>query len=261
MPDHSVRPIVVKLGGSTLGAHDTSLADLATLAREGTPLIVVHGGGKAITEWLTRLGTPTRFVRGLRVTDEASIDVVVGVLGGLVNTQLVAELTRLGAPAVGLSGVDGGLLLVEQADPDLGYVGSIIEVRPALLRQVLASGLVPVIAPIGRGREDGALYNLNADTAAGAIAAAVEAERLIFLTDVAGVHGAEGKVLARLDEAMARELIQTGVIGSGMIPKVEACLTAGRAVIADGREPGALARALREEIGTLVVNGTVGAAL
>ncbi|MCS6801647.1 MAG: acetylglutamate kinase [Chloroflexota bacterium] len=253
MADHSQRPIVVKLGGSTLGDHDTSLADLAALARAGLPVVVVHGGGKAITEWLRRLGAPTRFVRGLRVTDAMSLEVVLGVLGGLVNTQLVAELGRAGAPAVGLTGADGGLLLVEPADPELGFVGAIAEVRPAILRQLLDAGLVPVVAPIGLGRRDGALYNLNADTAAGAIAAALEAERLIFLTDVAGVRGADGSLLPALDPVTARALIDAGVIASGMIPKVEAGLAAGRAVIADGRLPGALGRALREESGTLVL--------
>lgn len=252
MANQSQRPIVVKLGGSTLGAHDTSIADLAALARSGLPVVVVHGGGKAITDWLIRLGAPTRFVRGLRVTDATSLEVVLGVLGGLVNTQVVAELARAGAPAVGLTGADDRLLLVEPADPELGFVGTIVEVRPALLRQVLAAGLVPVVAPLGLDR-DGALYNLNADTAAGAIAAALEADQLIFLTDVEGVRDADGTLLRSLDPATTRALIEAGVIASGMIPKVEAGLAAGRAVIADGREPGALGRALREEVGTLVI--------
>ncbi|GIW08454.1 MAG: acetylglutamate kinase [Dehalococcoidia bacterium] len=253
MTEQAVRPVVVKLGGSTLGAHDTSLADLAALARAGGSVVIVHGGGKAITDWLSRLGSPTRFVRGLRVTDEASLDIVLGVLAGMVNTQLVAELARHGAPAVGLTGADGGLLLVEQADRELGYVGTIVEVRPEILRRLLTAGLVPVVAPIGLGRSDGALYNLNADTAAGAIAAAIAAERLIFLTDVEGVRDAEGALLATLDEARAQALIEAGAIAGGMIPKVEACLAAGRAVIADGRQPGALERAMREESGTLVL--------
>lgn len=246
------RPVVVKIGGSTLGAHDTSLADVARLAAGGRPVVVVHGGGKAITDWLGRLGAPTRFVRGLRVTDGSSIEVVAGVLAGMVNTQLVAELGRAGATAIGLTGVDGRMLVVDQADPELGYVGEIVSVDPLPLTLALQAGAVPVVAPIGLGRADGARYNLNADTAAGALAAALGAERLVFLTDVEGVRGADGSLLRELTGDEARRLIADGVIASGMIPKVEACLAAGEATIADGRQAGALDRALRDEVGTRV---------
>ncbi|MCL6647597.1 MAG: acetylglutamate kinase [Chloroflexi bacterium] len=246
------RPVVVKIGGSTLGTHDTTIAELAALARDGLPLVIVHGGGKTITEWLARLGASTRFVRGLRVTDAPTLETVVAVLGGLVNTQIVAELAARGVPAVGLSGVDDGLFLVEPDDPDLGFVGRVVECNVGLVRQLLAAGRTPVIAPIGRGRASEQLYNLNGDTAAGVLARALGAERLVFLTEVAGVRGPDGALISTLTAAEAQRLIGQGVIAGGMIPKVEAGLAAGEAVIADGRAPGAVVAALQGTAGTVV---------
>jgi acetylglutamate kinase len=243
MPD----TIVVKIGGSTLGSHDTTLADVAELAKRGLRPVVVHGGGAMISDWLTRLNVPTRFERGLRVTDEASLDVVVAVLGGVVNKQLVRSLQALGAQAIGLTGADGGLLRCEIADPSLGFVGDVTSVEAGLLDTLLEQGTIPVVAPIGLlyegGRPSEQLLNVNADTAAGAIAAAVGASWLVFMTDVPGVKS-EGAVVEELDEKRARRLIEGGVIEGGMIPKVEACLTAAaagtHAVIVDGRQQHAL---------------------
>ncbi|MEX0683051.1 MAG: acetylglutamate kinase [Dehalococcoidia bacterium] len=239
--------IVVKIGGSTLGSHDTALADVAELQRRGARPVVVHGGGALISDWLERLGVSTKFERGLRVTDEASLDVVIAVLAGLVNKQLVASLLNLGSRAHGLSGADEGLLQAAVRDSALGFVGDITSVDPMPVLRIVESGAVPVIAPIGieyrEGAATGQLLNINADTAAGAIAAAIGASRLVFLTDVPGVKS-NGAVLDALSEAQAHEMMGAGVIEGGMIPKVEACLRAAsagaRAAIADGREERAL---------------------
>ncbi|HEY5638981.1 MAG TPA: acetylglutamate kinase [Dehalococcoidia bacterium] len=239
--------IVAKIGGSTLGAHDTTLDDVAELARRGARPVIVHGGGALISEWLERLGVPTKFEKGLRVTDAASLDVVVGVLCGLVNKGLVAVLEGRGASAVGLSGADGGLLQATVRDPALGFVGEITAVDPTPVLRIIESGAVPVVAPVGIECEDGSatgqLLNINADTAAGAIAAAVGASALAFLTDVPGVKS-DGRVLESLSVVEAHELTGAGVIEGGMIPKVEACLQAAaagsRAVVVDGREEHAL---------------------
>lgn len=240
--------IVVKIGGSTLGSHDTTLADVVSLSERGMRPVVVHGGGALISEWLESLGVPTRFERGLRVTDEASLQVVVAVLAGLVNKELVASLQALGAGAVGVSGADGGLLRCRSADPALGFVGDVTGVDVALLESVIAARSIPVVAPIGMlyegERATGQLVNVNADTAAGAIAAALAARWLVFMTDVPGVK-ASGVVLDALTASGAHEMIKSGTIEGGMIPKVEACITAAkagaRAVILDGREANALA--------------------
>ena len=239
--------IVAKIGGSTLGDHDTTLADVAELTRRGARPVIVHGGGALISEWLERLGVATTFEKGLRVTDAASLDVVVGVLCGLVNKGLVAAIEGHGVSAVGLSGADGGLLQASVRDPALGFVGEITAVDPTLVLRVMEDGGVPVIAPVGieyeDGRATGQLLNINADTAAGAIASAVGASALAFLTDVPGVKS-DGIVLESLSAAEAHELTGAGVIEGGMIPKVEACLQAAaagsRAVIIDGREEHAL---------------------
>lgn len=254
-----MRPVVVKLGGSTLGAHDTSLRDIAAARKAGRAIVVVHGGGAAVSEWLSRTGVKATFVRGLRVTDAATLDVVVAVLGGLVNKTLVAELASLGAPATGLSGADGLLLQAKAYDADLCFVGRVERVNPYPLEEMLRLGYLPVIAPIGIDATAGApqLLNLNADTAAGAIAAALHAESLVFLTDVAGVLDEQKALVARLTAAEARAMIESGVAGGGMIPKLEAAIEAAAAGFAtrivDGTSAGALAAVLAgEATGTTV---------
>jgi acetylglutamate kinase len=239
--------ILIKIGGSTLGSHDTTLADVAELAKRGMRPVVVHGGGAMISDWLQRLGVPTRFEKGLRVTDEASLEVVVAVLAGVVNKQLVKSLQALGVNAVGLTGADGGILRCRIADEALGLVGEIEVVDATHLEQLIAQGVVPVVAPIGllyeKFRSIDQLLNVNADTAAGAIATAIGASWLVFMTDVPGVKDA-GEVIIELDATRARRLMEAGVIEGGMIPKVEACLHAAaagcRAVIVDGRQEHAL---------------------
>ncbi len=244
--------IVVKIGGSTLGAHDTTLEDVVALQRAGRRVVVVHGGGPQATAWLKLHGAGTQFVRGLRVTDAAALEVVVAVLAGLVNKQITGALNALGGRAVGLSGADGPTVLAEVREPELGRVGAVREVRTGLLDALLQAGYVPVLSSIGLDvaapSPETALLNINADTVAGAVAAALAAKRLVFLTDVPGVKDGSGAVRARLTWGEAEALLRAGVVSGGMIPKVEACLQAARAgagcIIVDGREPHALLAAL-----------------
>ena len=253
-PDGDVTPredplsngtIVVKIGGSTLGSHDTTLQDLVAMQQQGLLPVVVHGGGKVITEWLDRQGVRPRFVRGLRVTDEPTLRVVVSVLTGEVNKSIVASVLALGGKAVGLSGVDGGMLRAQVMDPELGLVGSVVGVDVGPIRAVTAAGFMPVIAPVAvhdsvPTPDSAAFLNVNADTAAGEIAAELGAERLVFMTDVDGVMDSSRRRIARLTERQARGLMSSNVIAGGMLPKIGACLTAlnevGTTHIIDGRK-------------------------
>ena len=245
-----MKTIVVKIGGSTLGSHDSTLEDLVALQKRGQAAVVVHGGGKAITEWMDKVGLKARFVRGLRVTDAEALKVVTSVLGGLVNKELVTGIQSLGGKALGLSGLDGGMARARVLDRELGYVGEVTDVDTKPLNAILEAGYIPVIAPLALGEVDGSTtpLNINADTFAGEVAVAVKASHLVFLTDVPGVQDASKKLLPRLSVADTQSLIQSGIIAGGMIPKVEACLRAARAgaiaSIVDGRERGALLRAL-----------------
>ena len=246
MTDSSL--ILVKIGGSTLGSHDTTLDDLAALHQAGHLIVVVHGGGKTITEWLERLNIETRFVGGLRVTDQAGLEVVVAVLAGLVNKTLVAALTARGVKACGLAGADA-TLRARIVQPELGLVGEVSRVDPEAVHLLLAAGFLPIVAPIGIA-DDGSdqLLNINADTVAGDLAAGLGAELVAFLTDVEGVRDESGQVLSQLSRADAEALMANGIASGGMIPKLRACLHAlapGRRVaIIDGRQPGALRRSL-----------------
>lgn len=258
-------PVVVKIGGSTLGSDDTTLEDLVALQRDGVKLIVVHGGGTVISQWMQRQGGVPRFVQGLRVTNAESLEIVTAVLAGLVNTQLVASLMALGGKALGLSGVDGGLLEARMADEELGYVGEVTRVNPQPILQALEGGYIPLVAPVGIHCADGSHYsgsllNINGDTAAGELAYALTVERLIFLTDVQGVMDVSGRVMPRLNARNARLLLTSGVVKSGMIPKLEACLRALERVpvaeIIDGRRPGALMNCFRGVLsGTQILGG------
>jgi acetylglutamate kinase len=247
------RNIVVKIGGSTLGSHDTTLEDLVALQAEGWRPAVVHGGGAAISEWLNSRDAPTRFVRGLRATDAKSLRVVVAVLAGLINKELVAAISALGGRAIGLSGADGGLIRVRQLDPELGYVGQIERVDSDMLVALLDAGYLPVVAPLGilweNQRLQNQILNINADTVAGEVAFALAARWLVFLTDVAGISSSDGSSLAHLSCQGAAALIDQGTVSGGMIPKVEACLRAcegsTRTAIIDGRQPHALLAAVQ----------------
>jgi acetylglutamate kinase len=254
-------PIVVKIGGSTLGSHDTSLEDLAALYGEGLSLIVIHGGGDAVTKWLAVHHFESKFVRGLRATDERALDVVVAVLAGLVNKGLVARLNALGARALGIAGADAAILRARRHDPDLGFVGEIVCVDVEALRDLLTTGLLPVLAPIGLEIEGDPpqpqLLNINADTAAGEVARAAAASHLIFLTDVPGILDSEGRTLTHVGDNEVRDLIASGTANSGMIPKLSAALRAAmvgvRALVVNGRQEHALRAALAgEAVGTRI---------
>ncbi len=243
--------IVVKIGGATLGSQDTTIEDIVYLQRQGKSLVVVHGGGKLITQWLTKQGISSRFVQGERVSDEATLEVAVSVLAGLVNKEIVAAINHLGGRAVGISGVDGAFIQGRIKDKELGYVGTVVKIDIAPLEALLESGYMPVVAPISllsfdKSNEAIRMLNINADTVAGEIAAAVSAERLIFLTDVVGVCDHSGKLLPWLSPSEAEALIVSGVASGGMIPKIKACLGALASTatthIIDGREPHALLR-------------------
>lgn len=260
---------VIKIGGSTLGRHDTSLDDLSALHAAGRRLVVVHGGGATVTTWLEQHGVESRFVRGLRATDERALDVVVAVLAGLVNKRLVAEFQARGTRAFGLSGADGAILRARRYDPELGFVGEIVGVDGDTLRTVVEGGAVAVLASIAVEVEGEALrpqlLNVNADTVAGEIAAALPAERLVFLTDVAGVLDAASAVRPRLNVAEVRDLLDNGTVTGGMIPKVEAALCAAAAgvptTIADGRQTGALRELLAGTAADIAAAGLCGTSI
>src|SRR5579859_7557816 len=266
------KTVVVKYGGSVLDAagRSTIAEDLALLKGAGIDPVLVHGGGPEITRMLERLGKPSTFVHGLRVTDAETMEVVEMVLAGRANKSLVSAITQAGGRAVGLSGKDGRMLLARkyESDVDLGQVGEVAAVDPALVHAVSEDGYIPVIASIGIGA-DGTSYNLNADTAAGALAVAVGASKFILLTDVDGVYrdpdaagrpGHEAKTLAsELRAAEAESMTRDGTISRGMIPKVAACLDAIRggvpsAHIINGTVPHALLVELFTErgIGTML---------
>lgn len=237
---------VVKLGGTTLAEQRQVLAEVAQIARQ-RPVVLVHGGGRRMTEWLDRLGVETRFEGGLRVTDPAALEVAAAVLRGVVNSELVAALRDAGCDAVGLSGVDGGLLIGQRL-PGVGLVATVTGVRRDLIDSLLVAGQVPVVAPLARD-EEGVVCNVNADDAAAGLAAGLGARQLVLLTDVDGIRGADGRRLDAITPAEAEALIADGTIAGGMIPKVRAALAAlawegAEAIIADGSAERALARAL-----------------
>ena len=248
------KTVVVKYGGSLMSPEDDSptgdtlIEDLVLIKGAGVDPVLIHGGGPEITRMLDRLGKPSRFVNGLRVTDEETMDVVEMVLAGRANKALVSMIAAAGGSAVGVSGKDGNVFQARKlpGPEDLGQVGEIDAVDPTLIKLLSGNGYIPVVASIGIGA-DGRSFNLNADHAAGALAAALGASKFILLTDVPGVlaGGEGGEVLSTLQAKDARRLIREGVIARGMIPKVEACLAAlaagvPTAHIIGGRTPHAL---------------------
>ena len=246
MQRYSGATVVIKLGGHAMGS-DAGMASFArdvTLMRQvGINPVVVHGGGPMINEMLEKLGVQSEFVDGKRVTDAATVKVVEMVLSGQVGKRIVQAINDQGGRAVGLSGKDAKMIICEPSNPKLGLVGDPTEVNPDLIRQMSAAGVIPVVAPLGTGK-GGETYNINGDTAAGAIAAALKADRLLLLTDVPGVKGADGEVLTELAAKDIEALTRDGVIAGGMIPKTETALAALKGgtravVILDGRAPNA----------------------
>lgn len=254
---HTGSTIVVKFGGHAMG-DDEAMAnfarDIVLMKQCGVHPVVVHGGGPQINDMLKRLQIESTFVDGKRVTDEATVEVVEMVLAGRINKRIVTAINAQGGMAVGLSGKDANLIVCEKAlrvtkDPesniekvlDLGFVGEPVDVNPDVLRTFIDSDFIPVVAPVGVGR-NGETFNINGDTAAGAVAGAMKAERLLLLTDVAGVKDADGDVITDLTAENVKRLIAEGVIAGGMIPKTETALSAieqgvDAVVIMDGRAP------------------------
>jgi acetylglutamate kinase len=260
------KTVVVKFGGSVLDANGggTLVRDLVLLKGAGIHPVLVHGGGPEITRVLERLGKESKFVGGLRVTDAETMDVVEMVLAGRTNKAIVSMIIREGGQAVGLSGKDGRMLVARKyrGDVDLGQVGEVYEVHPELVVQLSAQGYIPVVASLGIG-EDGMSYNLNADTAAGALAVAVGAGKFVLLTDVPGVYrdyDGTRELISELRAADVAALIEDGTVSRGMLPKINACLAAIRggvpsAHIIGGGLPHALLVELFTErgIGTMLV--------
>ncbi len=274
MREHDRNTLVIKYGGHAMGDENLGLSfarDVVLLKQVGINPVVVHGGGPQIGAMLERLKIKSSFIDGLRVTDKETVDIVEMVLVGSINNQLVSAINEAGGLAVGLSGKDGNLIRARKLrrttrDPDssiervldLGFVGEPSEVSPEILSYLQKTDIIPVIAPIGIGAS-GETFNINADTSAGAIASAVKAQRLLMLTDVAGVLDKQGNLIPEMTASQARAFIADGTITGGMIPKVETCLDAisdgvEAAVIIDGRVEHALLLELftAHGVGTLI---------
>ncbi len=249
--------VVIKLGGHAMGSDEgmASFArDVVLMRQTGVNPVIVHGGGPMINQMLEKLNITSDFVNGKRVTDEATMEVVEMVLSGRVNKRIVQAINAQGGKAVGLSGKDAGLITCVPTDPRLGFVGTPDVVDPSILHTLFHDDAIPVIAPLGAGRQ-GETFNINGDTAAGAIAGALRADRLLLLTDVNGVRDAEGRVLTELTASQIRALTDQGVISGGMIPKTETALDAlaqgvRGVVILDGRMPNAVLLELYTEHGS-----------
>ncbi|MDA0652115.1 MAG: acetylglutamate kinase [Proteobacteria bacterium] len=278
MRTYAGKTFVIKFGGHAMG--DPSLAelfarDIVLFKQVGINPIVVHGGGPQIGDMLERLKIKSSFIDGLRVTDKATVEIVEMVLAGSINKQIVAAISQAGGRAIGLSGKDSNLILAEKLqrktrDPDsniekvvdLGFVGEPTKINAEVLADLARSNVIPVIAPLGVGPH-GTTLNINADTAAGAIAAAVKAERLLMLTDVAGVLDKKGELIPQMTASQVQARKKDKTIHGGMIPKVETCLAAVRggveaAVILDGRVPHALLLEIftKHGVGTLIRDNT-----
>ena len=277
MRRYSDKTILIKFGGHAMGKADyvnAFASDIALLDQVGARPVVVHGGGPQIGEMLTKLKIESNFIDGLRVTDEATISIVEMVLAGGINKALVAAIASAGGRAVGVSGKDGGLITARklmavakssdsaiQNAVDLGFVGEPANIDVTVLDALMMNNLIPVVAPVGSG-EDGKTYNINADTAAGAISAALNAKRMLMLTDVRGVQDKDGNLIPSLTISQAEALILDGTVSGGMIPKVETCIEAVQggaegAVIMDGRVPHSLLIELFTEhgMGTIITAG------
>lgn len=263
MRRYAGKAITIKFGGHAMGEQafvDGFAADMVLLRQVGTKPVIVHGGGPQIGTMLSRLEIESNFVNGLRVTDEATISVVEMVLSGAINKSLVAAIAKAGGQAVGISGKDGNLIKARKLSKseDLGFVGEPDAVDITVIQALMEHNLMPVVAPVGLG-EDGQTYNINADTAAGAVAGAIGASRLLMLSDVAGIADKQGKLIEHVGLSAARQLIKDGTVQGGMIPKLETCIKAVEdgaeaAVIMDGRVPHAVLVELFTEhgIGTLI---------
>ena len=239
--------VVVKFGGNAMGDEDAMAEfarDIVLMRQVGVNPVVVHGGGPMINDLLAKLGIKSEFVRGKRVTDKATVEVVEMVLCGAVNKRIVQAINEQGGRAVGISGKDDDLMVCVADDPELGFVGRPVEMNVQVLRDLYNAGIIPVVAPVATGVADNETFNVNGDTAAGAIAGALKADRLLLLTDVSGVKDETGAVVTQLTPEQVRDMTARGVIAGGMIPKTETALLAleqgvRAVVILDGRIPNA----------------------
>jgi acetylglutamate kinase len=263
--EFSGKTVVIKYGGSAM--EDPDLADLfaqdvVLMRLVGMNPVVVHGGGPQISDLMRRLGKEPEFVDGLRVTDAETVDIVRMALVGKVNREIVASVNRHGSYAVGLSGEDAGLINVAARDEKLGFVGDVRRIDPSILERLIREELIPVVATVGVD-DAGQAYNVNADTVAGAIAESLRAEKLVYLTNVAGLYrdlADEASLISRIDVDRLAALADDGVLSEGMIPKIRSCVEAvksgvSRAHVLDGRIPHALLLEFftREGIGTMVI--------
>ena len=253
--------VVIKLGGHAMGsdeAMETFAQNIVLMRQVGINPVIINGGGPMINQMLSKLGIRSTFVNGKRVTDSATMEVVEMVLSGSVNKRIVQAINRMGGSAVGLSGKDANLIICEQLGANLGFVGEPTVINPRLLRTLFNDDMIPVISPLGSGK-NGETYNINGDTAAGAIAAALNADRLLLLTDVDGVEGADGQIITELGPEKIDTLIAEGTITGGMIPKTQTALNAIKegvkaVVILNGRKPNACLLELftKQGAGTLI---------
>ncbi len=263
------KTVVVKYGGSAMvdeHLRHSFAGDVTLLSLVGIKVVVVHGGGPQINESLRRAGIESQWVDGLRVSDSQTVKVVQSVLAGEVNPDIVRLLIGHDARAAGITGIDGGLLSARQKDPRLGFVGEVTRVDPEIIYGMFEHGLVPVIAPLARGMDDGQVYNLNADTAAGVLAGALDAEKLVYLTDVEGLYrhaDDEGSLIQKMSLSEGRDLLNSGSVVGGMLPKLDSCVSAmeggvRRAHILDGRIQHALLLEIftPEGIGTMIRQDT-----
>jgi acetylglutamate kinase len=270
------KTFVVKYGGNAMINEELKQAvmqDIVLLKFLGVNVVVIHGGGPEITQMLNRVGKKSEFVQGLRVTDAETMEIVQMVLVGKLNKEIVSKLNLIGGKAVGLSGQDAKLIMAQKTAPtmpagftgqipDIGFVGEVTQIDTTILEQLIVQGYIPVVSSIGVG-EDGASYNINADTAAGELAATLKAEKLIMLTDIEGIfadYQDKSSLISSLTVARAQQMIQEGKIEGGMIPKVQACITAleggvNRTHIIDGRQKHSMLLEILTDqgIGTMVV--------
>ncbi|MBR74073.1 MAG: acetylglutamate kinase [Dehalococcoidaceae bacterium] len=220
---------IIKIGGSSSKNYKKIIEEIANQIQRGSQIIIVHGGGQLISDWLDEMNIETKFVEGLRFTDDKTLDIVIGALAGTTNKQLVAELNKYNLHAIGIAGVDANLLQAEKIKKEIGHVGEIKNVNTALLTDLLNNKYLPVISPVAASLEDkGKILNVNADTVAIALAIATNAKDCILLSDVDGVEDENGKVIDNLTPEYAKELLMKNIIAGGMIPKVENAIIAAQ---------------------------------
>lgn len=246
-----IKTIVIKIGGSILGQNDTTAEDVVALQRHGYKIIVVHGGAKDINQWLDKFEIQSKFVKGIRSTGAAALNIVTAVLCGLVNKNIVADILRQGGKAVGLSGIDGLMIQAKILTPELGYTGEELRVNTDLIMSLLNNGYILVIAPVSLNIDTDSKYqskllNVNGDTVAAEIAVALEANKLIFLTDVPGLYDEKGNIIKSIKSHAAIKMIESDMISGGMAVKIKSCIDAVSRVpttrIIDGRNSHALIR-------------------